>query len=443
VTAPPGGPTRLLHGWATTGEPQDRTAHLTTWGPLPWVRVRDRAARSRAVLDAVRAAGLRGHGGAAFPVARKLVAVRSGRRDPVVVANACEGEPSSSKDEALCRLAPHLVLDGAVTAAMVVGASRVFVCAEDGSVAWGALATAAGERSGGPKVRVVAVPPGFVSSEESALVSFLNTRVALPTSKPPRVFERGVAGRPTYVGNVETLAHLALVTRFGPSWFREQGTEQSPGTTLATVDGAVRTPGVVEIPYGLTLGDVLDHAGGLRAPTQAMLVGGAAGTWLPAQPALRTAFSHEGLAAVRASVGVASVLVLPAASCGVAETARLLRYLAGESARQCGPCMFGLPAIADDFAVLAAGATRNDRQVLDRLRRRLGVIAGRGACAHPDGAVRLAASALEVFADDVARHADGRPCPHAGARSAVPWAIHPARNTQATRVARAAQGASR
>jgi NADH:ubiquinone oxidoreductase subunit F (NADH-binding) len=108
-------------------------------------------------------------------------------------------------------------------------------------------------------------------------------------------------------------------------------------------------------------------------------------------------------------LGVAALVALPARACGIAETAAVLRYLAEAGAGQCGPCLFGLPAITADFDALAMGAA--DRDLLPRLHRRLGVIPGRGACSHPDGAVRLAASALHTFADDVAAHAVGRPCP--------------------------------
>jgi NADH:ubiquinone oxidoreductase subunit F (NADH-binding) len=115
---------------------------------------------------------------------------------------------------------------------------------------------------------------------------------------------------------------------------------------------------------------------------------------------------------------VAALVVLPRLACGLAETARALRYLAAETARQCGPCMFGLPAIAADISALAAGTCEPSDLV--RLRNRLGLIGGRGACAHPDGAVALAASALDVFADDVQAHVTGVPCGRAGTRGWLP-----------------------
>jgi NADH:ubiquinone oxidoreductase subunit F (NADH-binding) len=206
------------------------------------------------------------------------------------------------------------------------------------------------------------------------------------------------------VDNVETLADLALVARHGPDWFRSVGVPSAPGTALLTVGGAVARPGVYEIPLGLTVAGLLGVAG--AGPSAAVLVGGFGGTWLPLPAAGGLPLAPDELAAAGAALGVCLVLVLPAGVCGLAVSARIIRYLAGQSARQCGPCMFGLPAIAADLDALAGGRPVD----ADRLRRRLSLVRGRGACRHPDGAVRQAASALAVFADDVAAHAAGRPC---------------------------------
>ncbi|MGH3437982.1 MAG: NADH-ubiquinone oxidoreductase-F iron-sulfur binding region domain-containing protein, partial [Sciscionella sp.] len=205
----------------------------------------------------------------------------------------------------------------------------------------------------------------------------------------------------------------ALIARYGPAWFRGCGTVDSPGSTLLTVSGAMTHPGVYEIGMGSTIGQALDAAGGPTGPVQAVLVGGYGGNWLPFPSAARLRMTHRDLATVGASLGVASLVVLPTGACGLAETARILRYLAGETAAQCGPCMFGLPAISEDFTQLVPGAPRG-HDTLTRLRRRLEVIGGRGACGHPDGAVRLAGSALRAFPDDLRAHLAGRPCPGAG-----------------------------
>ncbi|MDT7611462.1 MAG: hypothetical protein QOG96_5965 [Pseudonocardiales bacterium] len=416
--APPAAPSapRLLAGWLATGQPADLEEHLRRYGELPRARFAGRHGAER-LRELTEDAGLRGRGGAGFPTARKMAAVAgaaTGRRRPVVVANGCEGDPTSAKDQLLLHAAPHLVLDGLALAAHAVGADQAIVCVPRGSALVEPLEDAVARRLEDPaQVHVVTTPRRFVASEASALVNFLTTGDARPTSSPPLPAERGVQGRPTLLDNVETLAHLALLARHDADWFRGRGTEDSPGTALVTIGGAVHRPGVYEVDLGSPAGQLARLAGGVTGPAGAVLLGGLGGTWLPLEGAASVPLDYRRPGWTGPSLGLASLLVLPAEVCGLAVTSAVVGYLAGESAGQCGPCMFGLPAVAADLHALAEGTGR--AELLERLRRRLGVIPGRGACGHPDGAVRLAASALEVFADDVAEHADGRPCRRRGA----------------------------
>jgi NADH:ubiquinone oxidoreductase subunit F (NADH-binding) len=432
--APPNAPTatpsvgspapRLLAGWIDTGQPADLAHHLRRYGELPRSRFAGRRGAER-LRELTEDAGLRGRGGAGFPTARKMTAVAgaaTGRRRPVVVANGCESDPTSAKDQLLMHAAPHLVLDGLALAAHAVGADQAIICVPRGSALVEPLEDAVARRGEDPaQVHVVTTPRRFVSSEASALVNFLTTGDARPTSSPPLPSERGVQGRPTLLDNVETLAQLALLARHDADWFRGRGTDDSPGTALVTVTGAVRRPGVYEIDLGSSAGQLVRLAGGLTGPAGGLLLGGLGGSWLPLAGAGRLALEYRGPGGADPALGLASLLVLPASVCGLAVTSSIVSYLAGESAGQCGPCMFGLPAVASDLTALVegapAGANADRAGLLDRLHRRLGVIPGRGGCAHPDGATRLAASALRVFADDVAAHAAGRPCGRAGAEA--------------------------
>ncbi|MHB8471194.1 MAG: NADH-ubiquinone oxidoreductase-F iron-sulfur binding region domain-containing protein [Gaiellaceae bacterium] len=403
AAAPPSGLPRLLAGIHAEGA-VSLSEHLARHGALPLSR------RGRSELvDAVAAAGLRGRGGAAFPTAQKLAAVRAARGRAFVVANGVEGEPVSGKDKVLLAYAPHLVLDGAVVAAHAVGAKEAVVAV--GRAAHPAVVRAIAERrkarlDGGIALSAVRVPERFVAGEETALVRFLDGGPALPTSKRP--YERGVGGSPTLVQNVETLAHLALIARFGPGWFRAVGTADEPGSALVTLSGAVRRPGVYEIPLGIPMHELLAQAGGLVEDVQAYLVGGYFGTWIAAGEAEGLRFADADLARVGASLGARGVVALPASACGVAETARVARYLAGESAGQCGPCVHGLAAVAANLEQLGRRSPDGAHEAL--LRRRLRQIAGRGACAHPDGAARFVASALRVFAAEFERHLTRRRC---------------------------------
>jgi NADH:ubiquinone oxidoreductase subunit F (NADH-binding) len=244
---------------------------------------------------------------------------------------------------------------------------------------------------------------------DTSLVNFLNTGTARPVARDPRPSQRGVDGRPTLVDNVETLAHLALISRHGSDWFRGRGTEDAPGTALITVGGAVHAPGVYELDLGVPIREPVRMAGGTTAPVRGVLLGGLGGRWLPLSEMGDVALTDPSCRAAGARLGIPSLILLPANECGLATTASVLHYLAAESAGQCGPCMFGLAAIAQDMTQIAEGTATPGQ--LRRLWSRLGVIPGRGACAHPDGAAGLAASALQVFADDLAAHLAGRPCP--------------------------------
>jgi NADH:ubiquinone oxidoreductase subunit F (NADH-binding) len=361
-------------------------------------------------------AGLTGRGGAAFPVARKLAAVSAAGGYPVVVANGTEGEPASAKDKVLAATQPHLILDGAVLAAGICGAARVFVVVDRAVTDVMEHAVAERESAGidRPRLHVVTAAGGFVSGEASAVVQWLEHGTPLPRATPPRLAERGLAGQPTLVHNVETLAHLALIARYGAGWFRTAGTPGEPGTMLVTVTGAVRRPSVHEIAIGYPLSSVIALAGGpagtaggpagtASSPPSAVLVGGYSGSWVKWPDAARLPLSAAGLAEAGASPGAGVIAVLPSGVCPLAETASLARYLAAESAGQCGPCRFGLPAIAAELSALADGR-RTDLRLVHRW---LGQVSGRGACGHPDGAVRLIRSALSVFRAEVADHLSG------------------------------------
>ena len=403
-------PARLTAGWRRQDGPASLGQHEALYGPLPRAE-RHRPDRGGGLANAVAAAGLTGRGGAGFPAGTKMRSVASRRGPAVVVANGMESEPASEKDQALLSRAPHLVLDGAVLAARAVGATAVHVCLDQTRAAqvravWSAVQERALAGLGDVPITVQQLPRRYVASEETALISWLNGGEAKPTVTPPRPFERGVDRRPTLVANVETLAHVALIARYGPAWFRQAGSPDAPGTMLVTITGAVRMPGVFEIEAGTPVGDVLAMAG--PDPGGSLLLGGYFGTWHQAGDIAGRPLSAAGLRPAGASAGAGVLLVLAAGGCGIAETARILSYLAQQGAQQCGPCRFGLSAIAGDFARLAA--RRADRDLLGRLERRLRVIPGRGACRHPDGATRMAASALAAFAGDVRAHAAGRPC---------------------------------
>jgi NADH:ubiquinone oxidoreductase subunit F (NADH-binding) len=385
---------------------QDWHAHADRHGRLPY---RD---RQGVLIRDIEAAGLTGRGGAAFPAHRKLQAVLDAadrrRRTPVVIANGAESEPASDKDATLLWLSPHLVLDGLQLAAEAVGANEAILYThvnrghDVGSRLREAITARAAAGVDRVPVQLAQAPARFLSGQETALVNHLSGGPAIPTFMPPRITERGRNGVPTLVQNVETLAHLALIARKGPRWFRSVGTAAEPGSMLATIRRTDGQPRITEVPLGLPLKDL---TGDLRQES-AVLIGGYHGTWLTSSQAAELTLDNRSLEQAQARVGAGIIITLPPDRCGLVETARVVRYLALESAGQCGPCLNGLPRIAAALAEIAAGRARP--QAVADAERWSGLVAGRGACHHPDGTVRLVRSALRTFAAEVDRHQRGR-----------------------------------
>jgi NADH:ubiquinone oxidoreductase subunit F (NADH-binding) len=396
-------------GGLLTGYPATLAEHMSTHGQLPMTSL-------PGLVDMVGAAGLRGRGGAWFPTGRKLSTVADNGRaagGSHVVVNGAESEPAAGKDKLLLRMTPHLVLDGAELAALAVGAKKVTVCVHRGTGLAASVSAAIAERARGGwggraigvELEVMEPPRWYVSSESTALANFVGGGEGKP--RDVSAYREGVGGKPTLVSNAETFAHLALIARHGPDWFRAAGTPDAPGTALFTVSGAVRGQGVYELPVGVTGNDILRAAGGPTEPLQAILLGGYGGSWVPPS-VLGYPFTPEALRPLNASPGAGVVVALPMGACGLVETVRVAAWLASQNARQCGPCFNGLPAIADDLARLT---WRRDQMALDRLRFRMGMVNKRGACGHPDGVVKLADTALRTFGACVERHLNGTGCP--------------------------------
>ena len=337
----PGGSRRLL-----PLRPEDLRGHLARLGPVPY------HGTTGALIAQVEASGLTGRGGAAFPVHRKLAVVAAARGRKAVVANGAESEPASRKDEFLLRTAPHLVLDGLQLAAEAVGASEAHLYLHRGA-GTGIQSALAGRQARGLDrlaVTVTETPPRFLAGQESAAVNRIGGGPALPFFTPPRVTERGLHGWPTLVQNVETLAHLALIARHGPRWFRAAGTAAEPGTMLTTLYPAGGGCRVAEAAIGTPLRTLIGADG---AEAQAWLVGGYHGSWLALPGAADRTLDNGSLRPYGAAAGAGVLAALPSRYCGLAETARVVSYLAAESAGQCGPCLNGLPRIATALAELA------------------------------------------------------------------------------------------
>jgi NADH:ubiquinone oxidoreductase subunit F (NADH-binding) len=374
------------------------------------------------LLGEVDLSGLLGRGGAAFPLAVKVRAVcDNGRRGggTVVVANGEEGEPASIKDRWLLRHRPHLVVDGLRLAARMAEATRAHVYVSDRRAAESvetALAEVDAALLDGIAISVVAVEPSYVAGEETAAVRVLNGGPAKPTDKPPRPFEEGVAGLPTLVSNVETLANLPFLHRYGAAAFRQHGTSTSPGTFLATITGAGRPPALYEIPHGVAFTDLLRVHGVPADQVSGVLMSGYfAG--LVNRDMLDATLDHESLRRLNSGLGCGAIAILTD-DCPVAVAASVMAYYDRENAGQCGSCFNGTAAMSAVTEALRDGVATDED--LARLERWSVVLRGRGACATLDGATNLAASLLAQFPQMVASHLEnGCTTCHSGAFSAV------------------------
>jgi NADH:ubiquinone oxidoreductase subunit F (NADH-binding) len=379
--------------------------HLARLGSLPKVDGR--------LIDVIDRSQLRGRGGASFPVGSKWRPIAGGRRgSAVVLANGAEGELLSGKDRLLMQSRPHLVIDGAFLAAAAVKAREiVFYIGENHGAAAGAMTRALAQRTDAPaRARIVAAPARYVAGEESAAVHCVNDAIALPQATPPRPYQRGVGGRPTLVQNVETLAHVGLIARHGDAWFRDAGRGAASGTAMVTVSSGTSWGRVVEVAHGTGIGEAVAAVGRSTDGVSAVLLGGFFGSWVGAGAAWRLPLDSVGLRATGLSLGCGVIGLIGEEECGVRVTAEIAGFLADQSARQCGPCVFGLRAIAQSLQRIADCAPQPHD--LARLRIWAGEVRGRGACRHPDGAAGFVLSAVDVFESEFARHTQQFHCAH-------------------------------
>ncbi len=409
-----------------------RTGHVAhvagtpEWQPETWTdhlaNVGQRRRGGAWLTDVIAALGLTGHGGGHFPVSRKWRRALDHSRVDTVVANGAESETLSAKDALLMRLRPHLVIDGLLATAEALGAGKAVVWLHaDDVVTVECMQAAIAERrwldGSDTSVRVVTCPRTYLSGESSAVKGGLSGGPVIPSFDGFQR-RRGARAPVTVVHNVETLARIAVAASEWAWGAPTHGTESAATysrllTVLTPTDRCV-----VEAPLSMPVAEVVRLASGRQPPPScAVLLGGFGGQWAPWVAIAGERVDEAELRAHGWSLGAGVVAPLWEPACGVAETAAVADYLAAESAGQCGPCLFGLPALAKTLRLLRDGRLRRD--AVDRLVRDVRAVDGRGACHHPDGAARLSSSLLEAFADDVALHANGHRCENSG-RTTLP-----------------------
>ena len=386
-----------------------------------------------AVLDEVEASGLRGRGGAGFPTGVKwrTVAGFAGSTVPAtVVVNAAEGEPGTFKDRALLRANPYAVIEGAVIAALAVGADRIVIALKESFTAEQALLETAIDELGPTDwfdhVNVgVALGPGeYLFGEETALLEVLAGRPPLPRVAPP--FRHGVdevgaepgeaggtqmaqlepgGAPPTLVNNLETIVNVPGLLAEGADWFRSIGTPESPGTLVCTVSGATLHHGVGEVALGTPLGEVIELIGGGPRPGR-QLVAALSGVANPIVPAslFSTPVTYEDMEAAGSGIGAAGFIVFDDETDLAAVAAGVSRFLAVESCGQCTPCKQDGLAIAEMLERICAGEG-NDYD-LGGVADRVSTVADEARCFLAHQHQRVVDSVLRLFPDALARHLD-------------------------------------
>ncbi len=408
------------------GEPWDIDGYLAGGGYDAWRRVvRDRDPGR--VIDELKLAGLRGRGGAGFPTGVKWDKVARHRvTERYFVCNAGEHEPGTVKDRYLIQHHPHRLIEGCCIAALTVGAgeSYIYLNAEfldardslaramEQARARGLLGKNVLGSGADLDLKIFDGHGSYVAGEETAMLESMQGRPAQPKEKPPFYpTDFGLHGKPTLVNNVETLSHVPLILRHGAAWFRDVGTERSPGTMLFSVSGAVNRPGVYERPLGTSLRRIIEECGG-GVPDgrsiKAVFPGGPSFAMVGPDD-LDLPMDFDALKQAGTGLGSAGVMVVDDATCMVAHTLALSTFFRKESCGQCPSCRIGTEHLETLVANIEEGhGTQGD---LDKLLQICGFVKGTGYCTLVTGAAVLVQSSLRLFRHEFEAHVAQRACP--------------------------------
>ncbi|MEJ7765626.1 MAG: NADH-ubiquinone oxidoreductase-F iron-sulfur binding region domain-containing protein [Acidimicrobiales bacterium] len=373
-----------------------------------------RATGGDAVLSTLIDSGLRGRGGAGFPTGEKWKTVLANKPagEPLtVVVNAAEGEPGTWKDHAILRADPYRVLEGALIAALTVGADRVVVATKEAftqeveRIRSAVDELAASDLPGDIALEVVEGPSSYLFGEETGLLEVVEGRAPLPRVSVP--WQQGVEqNEPTLINNVETLANVPGIVLNGPEWFREHGTDESPGTLVATLTGQVNTAGVFEIALGTTLRWLIEEAGGgVQADHVVAVLNGVAGSPIPVAD-IDTPLTYEDMKGIGSALGSASFIVLDDDTDIAAVAAGVSHFLAVESCGQCTPCKAEGLALAAVLDRIRSGDPNPSD--LDKVRDHLGRVGDRARCPLAGQQETVVGRLVELFPGSFTSHIEGR-----------------------------------
>ena len=391
-----------------------------------------------AIIAEVTRAGLRGRGGAGFPTGLKWAAARRAAGDPrYVVCNGDEGDPGAFMDRSVLEADPHAVIEGMIIGARAVGAARGFLyirheyplaihrigLALDQARAYGLLGKNILGTGFDFDLEVVRGAGAFVSGEETALLASIEGGRAYPRQRPPYPAERGLWGQPTVINNVETWANVPHIIRRGADWFGAIGTETSKGTKIFSLVGKIANTGLVEVPMGITLREIVYGIGGGipgGREFKAVQIGGPSGGCIP-KSGLDLAVDYESLKAAGTMMGSGGMIVMDEDTCMVDIALYFLRFAEEESCGKCSPCRVGTGAMARVLAKITAGeGTAED---LARLETLADAVKRGSLCGLGQTAPNPILSTLRYFRDEYEAHVFDKRCPALVCKALIAFAI--------------------
>ena len=396
------------------------------------------------IIEQVREAGLRGRGGAGFPAGVKWGLCRKSPGDEkYLICNADEGDPGAFMDRSILEGTPHVVIEGMAIAAYAIGASQgiIYVRAEYPiAVRNSKIAIEQALRAGflgqdifgsgfNFHINVREGAGAFVCGEETALIASLEGQRGMPRSRPPFPAQKGYRGKPTNINNVETFANIPSIIRNGKDWYRSIGTENSKGTKIFALAGKVNNTGLVEVPMGTTLRQIVfDIGGGIpnKQLFKAAQMGGPSGGCVPAQ-FLDLPIDYESMKQVGAIMGSGGLIVMDENTCIVDIARFFLEFVQKESCGKCVPCRAGTRHMLDILTRICAGrGLEGDVELLEQLAQ---VVKTGSLCGLGQTAPNPVLSTLRYFREEYEAHINEKRCPAGACQNLVIYFIHPAECT--------------
>ncbi len=377
------------------------------------------------IIDAVKASGIRGRGGAGFPTGLKWSFVAQGTGKPVyVVCNADEGEPGTFKDRPLMERDPHQLVEGMIVAGLALNSEHGYIYLR-GEFAHAGRSLSKAIRQAYEKGYLGADVMGsgrrfdltlhrgagaYICGEETALLDSLEGRRGQPRLRPPFPAAHGLFGCPTTVNNVESIAAVPFVLRHGPDWWRQWGTEKSPGPKLMCISGEVNAPGNYEVALGTPVREMIEIAGGMREGRELRFwfPGGSSTPMLPADQA-DLPYTFEDIQEAGSLLGTGALMLYSDQTCVVDTVWRFTQFYEHESCGKCTPCREGSMWLSQIYRRIETGSGRMED--LDLLEDLCANIFGRVFCALGDGMTSPIVSSLKYFRDDYVEHIRRGRCP--------------------------------